>query len=247
MRQSKIGAFALLFSFGLVGCSIHHYVGSAASPESPQQRCKLGRVAKVNLDGLHLEIQVQNISPKLGQEALVVPLAPSPSGRPTRPLLRIWLNIICEGAPCSVDPMRVALAVDGGDVVYPFGYSGPGLTDYVPSWLYSPWYHHSCGVPKKIVEASHASRAGTLWAAGPRWVECFNCTDEVAPAQRTGVLVTPIRQGCFVLFFDTDPSAEHRFTLSLESVSISGERVNVPDMTFEKCERSEVELPPFGL
>ncbi len=239
MNVSRLFGVTLVCSLGLEACVIvDRYTGSRPVGPYESERWRPGEVASVDSDGVHLDIQVQNVKRVWTQAGPLVPIFPIPKMGSLKPPLTIWINITCKDGIYWFDPMRVSLLVDEEDKLYPSGYSGPGVGGRDLSW--SEKHRHSCGILKKPLKDYQASHPATERFVGFR--ECFNCNNLARPHKSVGGPVPLEAESCFVLFFDTDPSPEHKFILSLEGLLRHGEKLAVHEIQFEKGFDKSVEV-----
>jgi len=100
----------------LQGCLISgsRYTGSQATGPHGTLHWHPGSAAAIDLTGLHLDVQLQNIRRKWTQGGILLPLLPIPQLRRLKPPLRVWIDITPGDSWVILDPSRVYLKV-GGD------------------------------------------------------------------------------------------------------------------------------------
>ena len=232
------GLFVVLIACACVsqGCifvAASRYTGSQAVGTDGTTHFSRRSVAHLDLTGLRMDIQIQNVRRRWTQAGIILPLIPVPPLRGLKPPLVVWIDMTPAEGPVEFDPGRVYLRVGGDDKrLGVSGYHGPGIarTNY---FAMNP-YQYGCGFPEhpQKVADSKARKQGRR----PYYLysECFNCRDAPAPLVPNGVPLVINGPACFVLLFDTSPSPGNSFALAIEGVQASGAPLTIPEILFEK-------------
>lgn len=200
-------AAASLVTF-LAGCAIVRF------DVSVPQEIPIGAVAKVSeeiitleLPGLNLSAQLQNYRPDGGA-------SPSPLG--------IWLGLEAKTAGFAIDPGRIALRTNNGTNLRPLTFMGPAAP-----WVSVRAAGMGCG-PRRYSWGWSISRLDLSLAD----------TKIGNPAKgvfKPAVGSIPFKgRACLMVWFDTDPSPERIFVLSVNGITKAGQSVSVPQITFKK-------------
>lgn len=149
-----------------------------------------GDIVQLNLEDINISVQVQNFWPGLG----------------------IWLSLETPGERISLDPGRVELKIDSGEVLAPVKYLGPD----------KPWQS-----PRAFGMGCGPRRYSLGWALSK-----IDLTKAVIQSPTGAVPFTGL--SCFMLWFDTHPAADQTFILSIGGVRKGERLIAVPELGFRK-------------
>jgi hypothetical protein len=193
----------------LAGCAIVRF------DVSVPQEIPIGAVAKVSeeiitleLPGLNLSAQLQNYLPDGGA-------SPSPLG--------IWLGLDAKNEGFAIDAGRIALRTNNGtNLIRPLTFMGPAAP-----WVSVRAAGMGCG-PRKYSWGWSISRLDLSLADA-------TIGNTAKGVSKPGVGSIPLKgRACLMVWFDTDPSPEQIFVLSVNGITKAGQPVSVPEITFKK-------------
>jgi hypothetical protein len=144
--------------------------------------------------------------------------------------LGVWLELRPLNGSATLDPQQVTLKSNGGDDLDAVSFLGPSV-----AWSSPRAFAAGCG-PRRY----HSGIAITNLAVSQEWVmEARHIGD--AGIFRPSVGPVPIEgKKCFMFWFDTDALPDHIFTLSIDGITMNGQKVPIPKIHFEKRSVSTV-------
>jgi hypothetical protein len=191
----------------VAGCAIVRFDVSVPQEISTAAVAKVSEeIITLQLPGLNLFAQLQNYRPEGGA-------SPSPLG--------IWLGLDAKNEGFAIDPGRIALRTNGTNLG-PLTFMGPAAP-----WVSVRAAGLGCG-PRKYSWGWSISRLDL----SPTDIKIGNPAKGVSIP---GVGSIPLKgRSCLMVWFDTDPSPEQIFVLSVTGITKAGQSVSVPEITFKK-------------
>jgi hypothetical protein len=170
----------------------------------------------INLHSVAVELQLQNFQTQPGW-------APRP--------LALWLEIGGTPGTLTLDPRQVTLMASGGSAQQALTFLGPS-----DAWQSPRAVARGCG-PRRYalgwsISKVDVSMDDVLHGNPNKGIR----NPEVSPVSFEG-------KRCFMFWFDTDPSPDLPFTVSIHGVTRDGVPVTIPDVHFGPGKARKTVIP----
>lgn len=178
------------------------------------QEIPIGAVNKVSAEVITLELPALNLSAQLQNYR--------PDGGASPRPLTLWLGLEAKNEGLAIDPSGIALRTDNGTNLRPLTFMGPAAP-----WVSVRAAGMGCG-PRRYTWGWSISRVD------------LSLDDAKTGNPAKGVSKPPVGsisfrgRACFMVWFDTDPSPERIFVLSVNGITKAGQSIKIPEITFKK-------------
>ena len=225
-RIAKAIALLSAVLFNISGCSV---IATSESSHitNPPQNTKItdNGIATLSWPDFDITLQVQNDDNNIAiPQFLLIPLPfLSSSSNPHADTLRIWLAVKPKQKGIRLDPARIFIKLDNGDVKHVARYFGP-CTPYLGSR--STWY--TCG----------------KWATSKAGDSFLTRAEMPTPKRPDGSISIPYTMDSsgtgLILEFNTSSSPEHEFTLHISSIESAENQYTIPALRFSKSRNWDI-------
>jgi hypothetical protein len=181
---------------------------------SMPQEIPLGAVNQVSAEVITLELPALNLSAQLQNYR--------PDGGASPRPLTLWLGLDAKKEGLAIDPAGIALRTDNGTNLRPLTFMGPAAP-----WISVRAAGMGCG-PRKYTWGWSISRVDLSLDD----VKIGNPAKGVS--KPTVGSISFKGRACFMVWFDTDPSPERIFVLSVNGITRAGQSIKIPEITFKK-------------